>query len=264
MDGTLAGSRLLSSVDRQGLWLAYGSPHHQAPILDAMALYVTLFSKQGIDGMSRIATASPTARNRIASLARQLRTVCLAVFWLTLITGGVLPMALLVLGGKMFSRQAAGSLVSDGNTVVGSALIGQSFTQAGDFQTRPSAAGAGYDGLASGGSSLAPGSSKLLEAVRRAAADYRARNGLAPDAVIPIDAVTASGSGLDPHISPQDAALQTPRVARARGLGEAQVRELVAAHTEGRQLGILGEPRVDVLALNLALRRAVPSISSPR
>jgi K+-transporting ATPase ATPase C chain len=199
---------------------------------------------------------------------------------LTLLTGIVFPLMLVALACPLFPRQAGGSLiVRDG--VIGSELIGQDFTGPGYFHPRPSAAGRGYDAVASGGTNLAPTNPKLRDGtrddpatpgidesfagVRELTEGYRARNGLPPDAAVPVDAVTRSGSGLDPHITPSNAALQVPRVARARRLSEESVRRLVAEHTLGRQFGILGEPRVAVLPLNLALDRAAeitPSAST--
>jgi K+-transporting ATPase ATPase C chain len=132
-------------------------------------------------------------------------------------------------------------------------LIGQGFAGPKYFHPRPSAAGRGYDAVRSGGSNLGPTSKKLVDAVRQRAADYRAENNLGPETMVPADAVTASASGLDPHISLKNALLQTPRVARARGLDKMAVRKLAEAYTQGRDLGILGEPRVNVLMLNLAL-----------
>jgi K+-transporting ATPase ATPase C chain len=199
---------------------------------------------------------------------------------LTLLTGVVFPLALAALACPLFPRQAGGSLLVR-DKVVGSELIGQDFTGEGYFHPRPSAAGRGYDAAASGGTNLAPTNPKLRDGteddpatpgadesfagVRELTEGYRARNGLPPDVAVPIDAVTRSGSGLDPHISPTNAALQVPRVARARRLSEEAVRRLVAEHTRGRQFGILGEPRVAVLPLNLALDRAAeiaPSAST--
>ncbi|MDD7928397.1 potassium-transporting ATPase subunit KdpC [Microbacterium thalli] len=166
--------------------------------------------------------------------------------------------------GLAMPAQANGSLLRDADgEVVGSALIGQSFTDADGaalpqyFQSRPSAAGDGYDAAASSGSNLGPNNADLVAAVAERREAVAALEGVAVDAV-PADAVTASGSGLDPHISPAYAELQVARVAAERGLPEAEVRELVAAHTAGRDLGFLGEPRVNVVELNLALDGVAP------
>jgi K+-transporting ATPase ATPase C chain len=166
----------------------------------------------------------------------------------------------------LFPFQADGSLIRKEDATVGSELIGQGFEGEEYFHPRPSAAGEGYDATASAGTNLGPNHPKLLEAVRGRAEDYRRRCGLGPDAPVPIDAVTSSGSGLDPHISPANADLQVPRVARSRGLSEESVRRLVAEHTLGRQLGFLGEPRVAVLSINVALDRIAPrpSLSASR
>lgn len=147
---------------------------------------------------------------------------------------------------------AAGERTTETGEAVGSALLGQATEDDGLFQPRPSAAGDGWDGLASGGSNLGPESPELLALVEERRAEVAAREGVDP-AAVPPDAVTASGSGLDPHVSPAYAALQVPRVATAQGLDEAAVRALVADHTVGRALGVLGEPRVDVLELNIAV-----------
>jgi K+-transporting ATPase ATPase C chain len=216
---------------------------------------------------------SDTARAGIF-FADQLRRALLCVVLLTLLTGVAFPIAMAALACPLFPHQAGGSLI-DRNGVIGSELIGQDFTGPGYFHPRPSAAGRGYDASASGGTNLGPANPKLLDGskddpatpgvdesfagVRELAGNYRARNGLASNAPVPVDAVTRSGSGLDPHISPANAALQAPRVARARQLSEELVQRLVAEHTHGRQFGILGEPRVAVLPLNLALDRAAPS-----
>lgn len=191
-------------------------------------------------------------------LREHLRPAVAGIIPLTLLTGCVFPLVLFALGRVLTPVQAAGSLVTRNGIVAGSRLIGQDFTRPEYFHARPSAAGTGYDGTSSGGTNLGPSNRKLIEDVRQLARDYRKSNGLAPDATVPIDAVTRSGSGLDPHISPQNAALQVPRVARARGLREDAVRRLLADHTEGRQLGFLGNARVSVLDLNLALDRAAP------
>lgn len=183
----------------------------------------------------------------------ELRSAVLAVAILGIVTGGIYPLASWGLAQGLFPGRANGSLVARDGRVVGSSLIGQSFQSPAYFHPRPSAAGDGYDAERSGGSNLGPLSKALVETVRARAAAYRIENGLAADADVPVDAVTASGSGLDPHITPANARIQARRVARARGLSEAEVLRRVEAHIEGRTLGILGEPRVNVLLLNLSL-----------
>jgi K+-transporting ATPase ATPase C chain len=152
-----------------------------------------------------------------------------------------------------FPGRADGSLVEREGVVVGSRLLGQSFTETRYFHPRPSAAGAGYDGAASSASNLGPSNPTLLDDVTQRVASYRATNGLPAGATVPVDAVTASGSGLDPHISPENARLQASRIARTRGLALSRVLELIARHTSERSAGFLGEPGVNVLELNLAL-----------
>ncbi len=184
---------------------------------------------------------------------RQLRPALVAIAVLTVVTGVVYPLVVTAIGQVAFSDQADGSLVVRNGTVVGSSLIGQTFTAPQYFHSRPSAAGDGYDGAASSGSNLGPLNADLLPSVGERVQAYRDENGLDPSVPVPVDAVTASGSGLDPHISVANARLQAPRVARERGVGVDVVLAQVAAHTDERSLWVLGEPGVNVLELNLAL-----------
>ena len=195
-------------------------------------------------------------------LRRQFVTGLLMTVVLTVLVGFVYPLVVTGISQLSMSKRANGSLVSANGKVVGSSLIGQNFTDAKGnplvqyFQPRPSAAGTnGYDAMSSSGSNLGPSNPTLLDSVAKRVAQYRTLNGLAAEVKVPVDAVTASASGLDPQISVANARLQTARVARARNLTVAQVTGLIAAHTQGRQLGILGEQTVNVLELNLALDR---------
>jgi K+-transporting ATPase ATPase C chain len=176
---------------------------------------------------------------------------------MTVLLGLVYPLAVTAIGQTAFSRQANGSIVKVDGKAVGSSLLGQSFTSPKYFQPRPSAAGKdGYDGLASGASNLGPSNPDLLSTVADRAAAYRQANGLAADAQVPVDAVTASGSGLDPDITPANADIQAVRVAEARAVPLSTVLAAVARHTEDRQWGFLGEKAVNVLAVNLDLDRS--------
>jgi K+-transporting ATPase ATPase C chain len=188
--------------------------------------------------------------------------------------GLLFPFVITVIARAAFNHQANGSLVIRSGKTVGSELIGQGFSEPKYFHPRPSAAGSGYDAANSSGTNLGPTSDKLINGIHKKlpngrpdpnnfdgikdlAAAYRKENALAADAQVPPDAVTRSASGLDPDISPANADLQVPRVARARHLSESRVRSLVAENTEGRQFRILGEPRVNVLRLNIALDRGI-------
>ena len=184
---------------------------------------------------------------------RQLLPAVVAFLAFTLVTGLAYPLAVTGVAQVAFPGRADGSLVERGGQVVGSRLIGQELSGRQYFQPRPSAAGDGYDATASSASNLGPTNPELLQAIRRRIGEYRRENALAPGAPVPVDAVTASASGLDPEISVANARLQAPRVARARGLPVAEVLSLVSRHTSGRSLGFLGEPGVNVLELNLAL-----------
>jgi potassium-transporting ATPase KdpC subunit len=178
---------------------------------------------------------------------------------LTVLTGLIYPLAVTGLCQMLFHDQANGSLKTVNGQVVGSILIGQNFTKPGYFQPRPSGAGNdGYDGTASGGSNLGPTNQKLIDRVKASVDKFHKENP-SYTGPLPADMVTMSGSGLDPHISPASAAAQLDRVAKARGLSADQIRSLVDAHTEGRDLGFLGEPRVNVLLLNLDLDRQFPA-----
>jgi K+-transporting ATPase ATPase C chain len=192
------------------------------------------------------------------ALIRQLRPAFLTVIVFTLLCGVAYPLFSTLIGQVAFGDKADGSLIKRDGVVVGSKLIGQTFVAPEYFHSRPSAAGAGYDGSASSGSNLGPTNPDLLSAVNDRVAAYREENGLAPDALVPVDAVTASGSGLDPHISIANARLQIPRVASERGLDVAVVSELVDKYTDGRNFLVLGEPGVNVVELNLALDDSAP------
>jgi len=182
------------------------------------------------------------------------RSVVATIFFAVVLCG-LYPLIVYGAAQLLFPRQANGSLLVDNSGAVrGSALLAQSFTGAKYFHPRPSAAGAnGFDATSSSGSNLGPTSSNLVANITQNIANYRGENGLATNTPVPADAVTASGSGLDPDISPENAALQIPRVAKARGISEEQLRRLVQQNTHSRDLGVFGEPRVNVMTLNFAL-----------
>ncbi len=204
-------------------------------------------------------------------MIKQLRPAIMSVLLITVLTGLIFPAIITVLSQMAFPAQAKGSLIERNGKVVGSTLIGQNFASPKYFHPRPSAAGSGYDAGASSGTNLGPTSSKLLKGIEddpktkadesfaglpQLAATYRKENDLESSTRLPADAVTRSASGLDPQISPANAELQAARVAKARGISVETVKQLIAQNTDARQLSVLGEPRVNVLQLNLALDAA--------
>jgi K+-transporting ATPase ATPase C chain len=188
-------------------------------------------------------------------MKKNLITAVLMTLVTTVLFGLIFPLVVTGLAQVLFPKQANGELVSRNGHVVGSRLIGQTFSSPGYFYSRPSSAGTGYDAGNSSGSNLGPTSQTLISRVQGDADRLQAEN---PGAAIPMDLLTSSGSGLDPHISPEAAEFQVPRVAKQRGLSEGVVREAVHQHTESRQFGFLGEPRVNVLELNLTLDEISP------
>src|SRR5208283_2751631 len=188
------------------------------------------------------------------NLFSELRSAVMVTLTFAVVCCGLYPLVVFGISQALFHNQANGSLIVDKDgTVHGSKLLGQQFTADKYFQSRPSAAGNGYDATSSGGSNLGPTSSNLVTTIAQLIAAYRTQNGLATNALVPADAVSASGSGLDPHISLKNAELQAPRVAKVRNLPLDKVLALVRANTDPASLGILGEPGVNVLELNLAL-----------
>jgi len=191
------------------------------------------------------------------ALTRNLIIAALMTLVTTLLFGVAYPLVVTALAQAIFPDQANGQLISRNGRVIGSRIIGQAFSAPEYFHGRPSAAGAGYDAANSSGTNLGPTNKKLMEAVTANVAAARADN---PEAPVPIDLVTASASGLDPHISPAAALFQVARVARARHVTDEDIRLFVESHIDGRQLGFLGEPRVNVLLLNLALDERYPRL----
>ncbi len=185
-------------------------------------------------------------------MKQNLKIAILMTLVTTVLLGIIYPLIVTGLAQAMFHDKANGQLISRNGVVIGSRIIGQPFTGPEYFHSRPSAAGAGYDAANSGGTNLGPTNKILINRVRQDATTLQAENPAEP---VPVDLVTTSASGLDPDISIAAATFQVPRVARARGMTEAELQRLVAAHTTGRQLGFLGEPRVNVLELNLALNQ---------
>jgi K+-transporting ATPase ATPase C chain len=191
----------------------------------------------------------------VKDLIRELLISTIATLSLAVILCGIYPLIVWVFAQGLFPAKANGSLVARDGITIGSALLSQGFTDPKYFHPRPSAAGDGYDAIHSGGSNLGPISKTLIDTVKKRVKEYRKENNLTPDALVPADAMTTSASGLDPHISVKNALFQAPRVAEARGLSEEVVLKEIKNHTEGRNFGILGEPGVNVLLLNLALDR---------
>ena len=206
----------------------------------------------------------------MTSLVSHFRISLIATAVFVVLLGGLYPLAVWGIAQVAFPHQANGSLITKAGKVVGSELIGQPFAAPGYFHPRPSAAGSGYDATSSGGTNLGPTSDKWINGIHKQTADgkddpanfdgvkdlvaaYRQENGLEAAIAVPADAVTRSASGLDPHISTANALLQAPRIAKARTIDVAKIRDLIAVRTTAPSLGILGEPGVNVLALNLAL-----------
>jgi K+-transporting ATPase ATPase C chain len=201
--------------------------------------------------MHATATMTSSTPSQAATVTHSVwRTSIRFTLLTTLLLGIGYPLLVTAIAGAMFPHKAAGSLILKNGQVIGSELLAQSFTSDRYFHPRPSAAGNGYDPTSSGGSNLAQSNAKLVQRIQGDIDKLAAQN---PGHPVPIDAVTTSGSGLDPDITPDNAFFQAPQVAKARGLSEEQVRQIIQQHTAGRTLGLLGEPRVNVLELNMAL-----------
>src|SRR6267154_2387315 len=199
------------------------------------------------------------------TLLSEIRSALLATLALAVVCCGLYPLVVFGISQALFAHKANGSLITDAKgNVQGSRLLGQQFTAKKYFHSRPSAAGNGYDASNSGGSNLGPTSQKLHDSIAQNLSDYRSQNGLSTNAPVPADAVTASGSGLDPHISVWNAELQAPRVAKARGMSQEELRKLLGQSTDSPDLGFLGEAGVNVLMLNLALDHAQSSMAAAR
>jgi K+-transporting ATPase ATPase C chain len=193
-------------------------------------------------------------------LLSQIRGAFLATLVLGIVCCGLYPLVVFGIGQALFRDRANGSLIVDKDGVVrGSRLLGQTFSGEGYFHPRPSAAGNGYDAANSSGSNLGPTSQKLHDAIKDRIEVYRAENGLKETESVPADAVTASGSGLDPHISLRNAEIQSKRVAKVRQISEERIRQLIQQNTSGRDLGVFGDSGVNVLTLNLALENSLPN-----
>ena len=187
------------------------------------------------------------------TLFQEIKYSVIGILSLGILLCVIYPLMTWAIAQVFFSEKANGSLLMEENKIIGSALLAQGFTGRQYFHPRPSAAGTGYDAMSSGGSNLGPLSRTLSETVRQRVDEYRKENSLDKGIPIPADAVTSSGSGLDPHISPENARIQAPRVARERGMSDKAVLQKISDHTEGRTLWVFGEPRVNVLTLNCAL-----------
>ena len=187
------------------------------------------------------------------NIMNEIRIGLICTLLLVVIVCGIYPLMVWGIAQGLFPDKANGSLIMHGGKVIGSGLLSQGFTGAQYFHPRPSAAGTGYDAASSGGSNLGPLSKKLIDTVSQRVSDYRTENNLSRGSLVPADAVTTSASGLDPHISLENALVQSRRVAKARGMSEEALHKKMVSHTEARDLGFFGEPRVNVLLLNLDL-----------